>query len=88
MMIINKIKEYFGNKSAQKFGKLYNEAVNNLTGGIEYSTLEFKQGVMREMDRIEKNKKSEIKAYIMGGIVGWFIGFGFQLIIDYSKMIF
>jgi hypothetical protein len=69
---MNKIKNYFNNRSARNFGRRYNNAVKNL-GGIKYATIESKQNVLAEMDSIKKNKRNEIKHYVIGAIIGFLI---------------
>lgn len=76
---MNKIKNYFNNRSARNFSRCYNNVVKNL-GGIEYATIESKQNVLTEMNKIKKNKRNEIKHYIIGAIIGFLISLLFFLL--------
>lgn len=60
----NKIKIFINNLFSKNFGKLHNEAVKNL-GGIEYATMEYRQRLLAEINRIIKeNKRYRIVLYL------------------------
>ena len=73
---IKKIKDWYYNLSTKRFGKLYNNAVKNL-GGIEYSTMEFKKSVEKEMNNIKRIRKQ----YIMSIIISFLISFITSLLV-------
>ena len=64
------------------FGKLYHQAVQNLTGGIEYQTMEFKTQVLSEVANIQRNRNREIKSYIISAIISIIISIGMLLIFN------
>lgn len=72
----NKIKEWYDNLSAKRFGKLYNKAVKNL-GGVEYATMEFKKSVANEMNNIKRVRKQ----YIISLIISFIISFVTSLLV-------
>lgn len=85
---MNKIRQYFANREAKRFGEKYNKAVKNLTGGLEYSTIDFKKKILKEINRGEDSKKNEIITYTIGGIIGAIIGFIIEFIFEYLISLF
>ena len=63
-------KKYINNYKAKRFGRKYRSAIKRL-GGIEHSTIEFKNKVLDEIKIENRVRNGEIRGFVIGFVLSF-----------------